>query len=70
MLTLGATVYIWQDLSLYYLFWCVFGVGSATLRIAKQEYDDRAIYSRTMMSFHESSGREMASVDVRVKKEK
>lgn len=70
MLTLGATVYIWQDLSLYYLFWCVFGVGSATLRIAKQEYDDRAIYSRMMMSFHESSGREVASVDVRVKKEK
>ena len=66
MIALGATVYIWQDLSLYYLFWCVFGVGSATLRIAKQEHDDRSIYSR-MMSFHESSRNEMASIDVRVK---
>ena len=65
MLMLGATVYIWQDLSLYYLFWCVFGVGSATLRIAKQEYDDRVLYSK-MMSYQHSSGHEMASVDVRV----
>ncbi len=67
MLALGSTVYIWQDLSLYYLFWCVFGVGSATLRIAKQEHDDRAVYSR-MMSFHESAGKDIASLDVRVKK--
>ena len=44
LITLGATTYIWQDLSLYYLFWCVFGIGSATLRIAKQENDDRVLY--------------------------
>ena len=44
LITLGATAYIWQDLSLYYLFWCVFGIGSAALRIAKQENDDRVLY--------------------------
>jgi hypothetical protein len=44
LITLGATTYIWQDLSLYYLFWCVFGIGSATLRIAKQDRDDRVLY--------------------------
>ncbi len=44
LVTLGATTYIWQDLSLYYLFWCVFGIGSAALRIAKQENDDEVLY--------------------------
>lgn len=44
LVSLGATVYIWQDLSVFYLFWCVFGIGSATLRIAKQENDDKVLY--------------------------
>ena len=70
LITIGATVYIWQDLSLYYLFWCVFGIGSATLRIAKQESDDRELYSKMMVSFHESGNREFSSVDVPLRKEK
>ncbi len=70
LITIGATVYIWQDLSLYYLFWCVFGVGSATLRIAKQEWDDRQLYSRMMVSFHESANNEFSSVDVPLRREK
>ena len=68
LITIGATVYIWQDLSLYYLFWCVFGIGSATLRIAKQESDDRELYSK-MMNFHESSNNEFFSIDVPIRKE-
>lgn len=44
LVTLGATTYIWQDMSLYYLFWCVFGIGSAALRISKQQSDDRTLY--------------------------
>ena len=69
LITIGATVYIWQDMSLYYIFWCVFGIGSATLRIAKQESDDRELYSKMMMSFHESSTSEYASVDIPLVKE-
>ena len=40
----GATDYIWSDLSMFYLFWCIFGLGSATLRVAKKEHDDRVLY--------------------------
>ena len=68
LITIGATVYIWQDFSLYYLFWCVFGIGSATLRIAKQESDDRELYSRMMVNFHESANNEFSSVDVPLKR--
>ena len=70
LITIGATVYIWQDLSLFYLFWCVFGIGSATLRIAKQESDDRELYSKMMVNFHESGNSEFSSIDVPLKKEK
>jgi O-antigen ligase len=69
LITIGATVYIWQDMSLYYIFWCVFGIGSATLRIAKQESDDRELYSKMMVNFHESSNNEFASVDIPLVKE-
>lgn len=68
LITIGATVYIWQDFSLYYLFWCVFGIGSATLRIAKQERDDRELYSKMMVNFHESANNEFSSIDVPIKR--
>ena len=68
LITIGATVYIWQDFSLYYLFWCVFGIGSATLRVAKQESDDRELYSKMMVNFHESANNEFSSVDLPVRK--
>jgi hypothetical protein len=70
LLCLGATDYIWSDFSTYYLFWCVFGIGSATLRIAKQESDDRELYSKMMVNFHESGNSEFSSIDVPLKKEK
>lgn len=44
LLSIGALSYIWQDFSVFYIFWCIFGIGSATLRIAKQENDDRVLY--------------------------
>lgn len=44
LLVLGATNYIWSDVSTAYLFWSVLGLGSATLRVAKQEHDDRVLY--------------------------
>ena len=69
LITIGSTVYIWQDFSLYYLFWCVFGIGSATLRIAKQERDDRELYSKMMVNFHESGNNEFSSIDVPIKRQ-
>ena len=40
LLVFGMTDYVWYSSSIYYLFWVVFGIGSATLRISKREYDD------------------------------
>jgi hypothetical protein len=44
LIAFGMTEYIWADQMIYYLFWCIFGIGSATLRIAKREHDDRVMY--------------------------
>lgn len=44
MLSFGAMNYIWSDLSVFYTFWAVFGIGGATLRNAKQEHDDLVFY--------------------------
>lgn len=44
LLVFGMTDYIWYSSSMYFLFWVVFGIGSATLRISKKEYDDSEIY--------------------------
>lgn len=40
----GATEYIWSSGASFYLFFCVFGIGSAVLRFAKKEVDDRTLY--------------------------
>ncbi len=44
LIALGAFNYLWADTSMYFLFWCLFGVGSATLRVSKSEHDDRVAY--------------------------
>ena len=44
LIAFGMTEYIWADQTICYLFWCIFGIGSATLRIAKREHDDRVMY--------------------------
>jgi len=40
----GTADYIWSDMSMFYLFCVVFGLGSAVLRVAKQERDDKLLY--------------------------
>ena len=40
----GSTEYIWNNGPSFFLFWCIFGMGSAMLRIAKKEVDDRTLY--------------------------
>ena len=44
LLCFGAVDYIWSDFSEFYIFWCVFGMGSATMRVAKRDNDDELMY--------------------------
>lgn len=55
---LGAFCYLWEDSSIYYLFWCVFAVGSAVFRISRREFDEREEYYR------DGSTDDSSSVDV------
>ena len=54
LVVFGVFNYIWEDMSMYYLFWCIFGIGSASLRIAKREFDDRVAYFSDGRSVHSS----------------
>jgi hypothetical protein len=56
----GMVNYIWSDMSAYYLFWCIFGIGSASLRVAKRNYDDRVIY------YEESSAYDSSVIDIEI----
>ena len=44
IITFGMTEYVWADNSTYYLFWCIFGIEGAALRVSKREHDDRVMY--------------------------
>ena len=55
MLVFGAMNYLWAETTINYLFWCIFGIGSATLRISKSSYDDWAGYFSDGRSFDSSS---------------
>ena len=44
LLVLGCFDYIFSDLSILYLFFAVFGIGGASLRVCKRDYDDRTLY--------------------------
>lgn len=54
LVSIGMTEYFWADTTVYYLFWCIFGIGSAALRISKREHDDRVIYYGDLMSVDSS----------------
>ena len=57
----GLFNYVWDDMTMYYLFWCVFGLGSAILRISKQEFDDRVAY------FSDGSAEDSSSIDITIR---
>lgn len=62
LMAYGVFNYIWADMTMYYLFWCVFGLGSATLRVAKDEFDERAAY------FRDGSTADASSIDIAIKR--
>jgi hypothetical protein len=60
LIAYGAFNNIWSDMRIYYLFWCVFALGSATLRIARREYDDRVDY------YSDGRTQDSSSIDVSI----
>lgn len=60
LLSFGFVNYIWSDASAYYLFWCIFGMGSASLRVAKRDYDDQVLY------YEESSAHDSSVIDIEI----
>ena len=60
LLAFGMVNYIWSEPSAYYFFWCLFGMGSATLRVARKDYADRVIY------YEESSAFDSAVIDIEI----
>ncbi len=61
LLVYGVFNYIWADMTMYYLFWCIFGLGSAALRVSKQEFDDRVAY------FSDGRTEDSSSIDITIK---
>lgn len=61
LMVYGSFNYIWADMTMYYLFWCVFGLGSASLRVAKGEFDDRVAY------FSDGSAEDSSSIDISIR---
>ena len=61
LMAYGTFNYIWADMTMYYLFWCVFGLGSAALRVAKSEFDDRVAY------FSDGSAEDSSSIDISIR---
>lgn len=61
LMVYGTFNYIWADMTMYYLFWCVFGLGSAALRVAKTEFDDRVAY------FSDGSAEDSSSIDISIR---
>ena len=60
LLAFGVVNYIWSDPAAYYLFWCIFGIGSATLRVVKKDYDDRVLY------YEETSAVDSSVIDIEI----
>lgn len=46
LVAFGITDYIFYSSAMYYLFWIVFGIGSAGLRISRTETDEKIYYKR------------------------
>lgn len=54
----GLLTSLWSDMTMYFLFWVVFGLGSAVLRVSRQEHDDLASY------YHDGAGQDSSAIDI------
>lgn len=57
----GSMNYVWGSSTSFYLFWLIFGVASASLRIAKQESDDRILY------YEDTRASDYSAIDVEIR---
>jgi O-antigen ligase len=55
LLTFGMTDYIWYNSSMYFAFFAVFGINSATLRISRQEYGESMLFTGSEYSAYSAS---------------
>lgn len=55
LLAYGMTDYIWYNPAACMLFWTIFGLGSATLRLSKSEHDERALFEHSDNSVFEAT---------------
>ena len=62
LLVFGIDAYIFADTTVFYLFWVMFGVCTATLRMAKKEHDERLSY------YGDSRSAESSVIDVQIQK--
>lgn len=62
LICFGTFANVFADITVYYLFFSVFGVLSATLRIAKKEHDDRLGY------YGDSRSADSSVIDIRLRK--
>ncbi len=61
ILSFGMVNYIWSSAAAYYLFWCVFGIGSGLLRFSKKDYDDKVLY------YEEASAQDSSVIDIEIR---
>ena len=61
MVAYGAVSYIFADIYACYIFWCVLGIGSAALRVAKRETDDRNHY------YEDTRASDSSAIDVEIR---
>lgn len=61
LITYGSVSHIFADMYSCYIFWCVFGIGSATLRVAKRETDDRIHY------YEDTRASDSSAIDVEIR---
>ena len=62
LLVYGLFTPLWTAPTVYYLFWWVFGLGSAVLRISKREFDDMIGY------FSDGAGADSSAIDITLKR--
>ena len=60
LLAFGMLNYIWSDPCAYYLFWCIFGIGSALLRVVKKDFADKVLY------YEEASALDSSVIDIQI----
>ena len=61
LISYGATDFLWSERSMFYLFIVAFGLGSATLRIAKKDHDDRTLY------YEDTKQHDFSVIDIQLK---